>query len=841
MKTGHRSVTRFAPSPTGLLHIGNARSAILSYLLAKKNDLGFLLRIDDTDLKRSTQEYIDSIKADLQYLGVNWDYTFRQSEMRSRYEQVMQACIEAGLVYAVHDTEDDLEKLRRNLKLAKQAPAYKRHHAKPGPGPTYWRFDLGARNIVFHDNIVGKVEINLGTNSDPVISKPDGEFTYTFASIVDDLLEGVSNVIRGADHLTNTAIQLSMAEQMVAGNVFQTKVDPQISFSHYPLFTESGDKLSKRLGSLSIRHMTNFHPLAIAHYLVSAGSSKTIPPISSIDELIESFDLKNYSSSSLIEYSTNQIYQSQQQIFSHVDYKLVQDFCPVDLEQYWNILRETIVTKNQMKKWYSIIHDKISYSTAITPVSILNKGTALKTVKESKGGMLFLRQILTGQNSGPKLSDVVNCINDDIFEYRMNHYQYIPIKLYNSVSHKKELFSPINLNKVKIYCCGPTVYNTPHIGNMRSFVLFDVLYRFISFFYNTIYVRNVTDIDDKIIERALVNDISISKLTQQVYKTFVEDSNKLNLSKPTLEPFVTKYIPQIIDAIQEMLDQGFAYIREDGVYFEIKKLEQSHVYDIFKCIDNSAEKSDFVLWKFRETEGWKSPWGHGRPGWHIECTVMARNELGLPFDIHCGGRDLLFPHHTNESAQGYALNHCATANYWFHTNFINMDNMKMSKSLGNYLTLSDIDAHPMVVRLALLMTHYNHELPWSGLHEAKTIYNRWRRELSRKRTNHTGYPLPKFLEVLGDDLNTPLGIRVIDQALNVASNEEIIACCELIGITFDFNYLDNKEIPVMIEARQAARLAKDFDEADRMRQILLQLGVELEESSQGCNFWYQEV
>ena len=825
--------TRFAPSPTGFLHVGNLRSALLSYLTAKKYGLRFLLRIDDTDALRSSDEYIRAIKEDLAKFKINYDYTFRQSDRIQLYHAMLEACIRHGLVYEVTDTEEELELLRTRLMSARKAPAYKKHYMVAGKGAKYWRFDLGSTYVEFDDLICGTIKIDLSSISDPVICKPTGEFTYIFASIVDDLLENVSHIIRGADHITNTAVQLCMGRKIIEAGLTDHSGD--LNFGHYPLFSTSGGKMSKRIGSFALKEITDIHPLALVHYLISAGSSKNIGPVTELDEMVDGFNFENYSASSLIEYNLQEIIRYQHQIFQIANYDLVSDFLPVDLSSEWSVLRDSITTIEDANYYYGVLHDKRRYSTPIIsdldPRELINSGSG-----ESR---LFLRHILTGRASGPKLKDLIPLIRPEILEYRLSNYAQTSIKFYNSTTRTKEIFKPIKPQKVQIYGCGPTVYNIPHLGNMRSFTFFDILYRILSLYYPTTYVRNVTDIDDKIILMAKAEGKTPKTFSEEVYKKFLVEANILNLKKPTFEPMVTKYIPQIIESIENLMSSGIGYKKDDGIYFDISKLDKGYNYNLFDC--SMRHEEDFALWKYKDDFGWDAKFGYGRPGWHIECTVMSKNTISLPFDIHCGGRDLMFPHHTNEAAQAYGLYNSKTANYWLHTNFINMDGLKMSKSLNNTLTVSALGIHPMIIKTAFLLTHYRQELFWSDqvIQEASALYNKWRRLLGQAGARVGGYPLPKFLDYILDDMNTPMALRVLDADINETNSADVIASFGLLGIDFNFSYLQDEGIKHLVTERQAARQEGNFTKADEIRKRLDLLKVKLEEGNQCC--WYQEV
>jgi cysteinyl-tRNA synthetase len=853
------NVTRFAPSPTGNLHIGNIRGCLMPYLWSIKNNAKFIFRIDDTDQARSKQKFVNSIYSDIDWLGVKYDYTFRQSEKNDRYKHIIELCIKAGIVYPVYDNSEEVEQIRRFLSLEKKAPAYKVIHAKKISGrEVYWRFNIGSQIISFNDGIKGNVTIDLSSISDPVICKPSGEFTYIFASVVDDLCENVSCIIRGGDHLSNTAIQVCMFDTIMKHNIFTKR---EISFGHYPLFIDSGNnKISKRNNALSISSLKNdLHPLSIAHYVNFVGSNEEIHTYDSMDLLAEEFSLSHYSSSNVVEFDLGELYRWQKRVMLSVPYKEIRRWYDSKIELAWNIVKESVISKKDIAEWENILLTETSYPTLIG--NDINKdelvahidNNLIEYIKKCFNGntkktMMFLRQILTGKQGGPKVPDLLNIIPTNIIEYRLRNFYNLNISIYNTISKQKEIFKPINDHSIKMYACGPTVYHSPHIGNARSFVVFDVMYRLLRHFYkDVIYVRNVTDIDDKIINAAKEKNITTNELTESVYEEFSKDMENLNLLRPTFEPKVTDYIPQIVSYIQKMLDNGFAYSTDDGIYFNIGKLTN---YDIFNAVSTKNDNNnDFVLWKFRDKDdaSWDSPWGHGRPGWHIECTAMSGEILGFPFDIHCGGQDLIFPHHTNECAQSCGLGHDKTANYWMHNNFINIEEIKMSKSLNNFVTLNEIKTHPMIIRLALLMSHYRHPLNWSTglLSEATSLYNKWRRILGKhlKRSFFGGSLIKEFTEAIADDLNTPLGIRVLDTEVSKCSEnsvDDILYSFELLGIKFDFEYLHDDSIISLVNSRQEAKKAKDFAKADAIRTQLEEIRVELEEGREKV-YWYQRV
>lgn len=303
------------------------------------------------------------------------------------------------------------------------------------------------------------------------------------------------------------------------------------------------------------------------------------------------------------------------------------------------------------------------------------------------------------------------------------------IYLYNTLTQKKNIFHPINNKLVTMYLCGPTVYNPPHIGNARPSVIFDVLYRLLSLSYKVKYIRNITDIDDKIITIAKKNKEHISKLTDRIIKIYHKNMKDLGVLSPTIEPKATEHINYMIELIDKLIKKGNAYVSQNHVLFDISSHKNYGSLSHRKKEDMISgarveigvykkDPYDFILWKPSSPElpGWESPWGRGRPGWHIECSAMSQKYLGSSFDIHGGGQDLIFPHHENELAQSRAINgENSFARYWIHNGILTVDGEKMSKSLGNFITIQDLlrKNQGEVIRLALLFTHYRQPLNWT--------------------------------------------------------------------------------------------------------------------------------
>ena len=443
------------------------------------------------------------------------------------------------------------------------------------------------------------------------------------------------------------------------------------------------------------------------------------------------------------------------------------------------------------------------------------------------------------------------------------------LKLTNSLSKKKEIFKPINSNRVSLYACGPTVYDYPHVGNARSLVVFDLLFRVLKLVYgkNVNYVRNITDVDDKIIEASKKNKKSINEITQNITKIFHKDCESLNCLKPTTEPKATEHIDGMIKMTKSLIEKNFAYVKDGHVYFSVssfkdygklsnKKLDELKSGNRIEVSTLKKNPMDFVLWKpsIKDDPGWESPWGRGRPGWHLECSVMSEKYLGKIFDIHGGGLDLIFPHHENEIAQSCSNNSTNSfANYWVHNGFVTFNKEKMSKSLGNIITISDAVKKytGQVVRLALLSAHYSQPLDWNDelLSNQKNTLDKWY-NLYQEQKN---YETLDTTDILLDDLNTPGFIAKIHELYNQANTGDLDkkslfnSACRFIGLfnisKTEWNNLKKKKIKISedyiedkIEERIKAKISGNFDLADKIREELLNAGI-LIEDEKGKTKW----
>jgi len=442
------------------------------------------------------------------------------------------------------------------------------------------------------------------------------------------------------------------------------------------------------------------------------------------------------------------------------------------------------------------------------------------------------------------------------------------IYLTNNLTNKKEQFIPKDEKNVGMYVCGPTVYDDPHIGNARPLVIFDVLFKLLkNKFTKVTYIRNITDIDDKIIKSSQDKKISTKELTERVTSSFLEDCVFLNCENPTHQPKATEHIDLMVEMISELIKKNFAYENNKHVYFEVKKfsdygkLSNKKLEDLIagsrvEVSDNKKNSEDFVLWK-PSNEGepsWESPWGKGRPGWHLECSAMSKKFLGNEFDIHGGGIDLIFPHHENEIAQSRCANNTKIfAKYWIHNAFITMSNEKMAKSQGNILKIKDFrkKMSGQVIRLALMSAHYKQPLDWNDklINDCQNTLDKWYRIYS---SDIRSVQVPdEVLKPLFEDLNTPGYIanlhKLYDKASKGEDKELFVSACKFIGLLTeddeqwkkykkDKAIISETDINNKIDLRNKARANKDYKEADRIRDELFDKGVLIEDKD-GKTLW----
>ena len=451
------------------------------------------------------------------------------------------------------------------------------------------------------------------------------------------------------------------------------------------------------------------------------------------------------------------------------------------------------------------------------------------------------------------------------------------IKFYNSLTNQKEDFVPIREGEVGVYVCGMTVYDNCHLGHARAMMAFDILARYLRYQnYKVNFIRNITDIDDKIIERANENKETIDALTDRTIASMQEDFSKLGLEIPTNEPRATDHIEGMIAMISTLIDKGHAYHSEGGdVFFAVRtfpeygKLSNKNIDDLnpgsrIEEDDSKKDPLDFVLWKSAKPNepSWGSPWGLGRPGWHIECSVMSLENLGKHFDIHGGGPDLLFPHHENEIAQSECASDHKFANYWMHSGLLKINGEKMSKSLGNFAMLKDLFAsyHPEVIRYYLISSHYRSSLNFDNesLDQARSALTRLYQAISvapSKDSDLHDDSVKEFIHSMNDDLNTPEALSTLfglaklinssqdaqDQSMYASTMRELGKVLGLLNDSSEafLQYgakLTDEEISKKIDERNQARDNKDFQKADQIRDELAAQGILLDDSSDGTSW-----
>ena len=456
-----------------------------------------------------------------------------------------------------------------------------------------------------------------------------------------------------------------------------------------------------------------------------------------------------------------------------------------------------------------------------------------------------------------------------------------PIKIFNTLSGKKEDFHPLDPGHIKIYACGPTVYNFAHIGNARMAVVFDTLVRVLRYKYPKVtYVSNITDIEDKIIDAANEQEVPIKTITEKYTNIYNEDMSQLSVNIPDIQPKATEYISEMIDLIENLILKEHAYEKEGHVLFHVpsyknygmlsnRNRDEQIAGSRVEIAPFKKDPADFVLWKPSSDiqPGWDSPWGFGRPGWHTECSAMSEKTLGLPFDIHGGGRDLTFPHHENEIAQSC----CSTAdinkpnsyaNYWMHNGFVTINGEKMSKSLGNIILVKDLsnEYHGEVIRLALLSSHYRQGLDWNEkvIHQAKKLLDKlYKILLDLELEDLVEIQNSDWINPLMDDLNTPGFIANINVLIKDYSSSpekqkgtlksKLILLGSLMGILqedpkswFEINQsnkdFNKEEIDNLISERNEAKINKDYAKADMIRDELMEQGIEIMDSSSGTSW-----
>ena len=451
------------------------------------------------------------------------------------------------------------------------------------------------------------------------------------------------------------------------------------------------------------------------------------------------------------------------------------------------------------------------------------------------------------------------------------------MRLHNTFTDKTEEFTPIEDNKVKMYVCGPTVYDNAHLGHARCYITWDVLYRYLKFKgYDVTYCRNVTDVDDKILKKSVAENKTPEEVSKYWYDRFSDSMKALNVLKPDIEPFATKNLGEMISIVKDLIEKGYAYESNGDVYFRVKKfkdygylskqpIDQLESGARIEVGEHKEDPLDFALWKRDEKFGYNSPWGVGRPGWHIECSAMSRKHLGKTIDIHAGGADLIFPHHENEIAQSECANGCKFVNYWLHNGFVTINKEKMSKSLGNFLTIDDLlknyDAN--TIRFFILTNHYRMPVEFSSeaLDSAKAgvkrLLNAKRTQVDESLNIEQTEDYKAFVEAMDDDLNTSKALAVLFDLANRANKDEngaytlLVKLGSVLGFSFDKAELSEGEIKnaveivskslgktfdsmeEIIEYRKQARAEKNWEIADKIRISLDEIGIVLKDTKDG--------
>lgn len=454
------------------------------------------------------------------------------------------------------------------------------------------------------------------------------------------------------------------------------------------------------------------------------------------------------------------------------------------------------------------------------------------------------------------------------------------MKVFNSYTNKLEEFIPMDGNKVKMYVCGPTVYDNAHLGHARCYITWDVLYRYLKFRgYDVTYCRNVTDVDDKILKKSEVENKTPEEVSKYWYGKFSDSMKSLNNLKPDIEPFATKTLGEMISIVKDLINKGYAYEIDGDVYFRVSKFPQYGMLSkqpIDSLVsgarvevgDRKENPLDFTLWKRDEKFGYNSPWGKGRPGWHIECSAMNRKYLGKTIDIHAGGADLIFPHHENEIAQSECANGCKFVNYWMHNGFVTINKEKMSKSLGNFLTVDDLlknyDAN--TIRFFILTNHYRMPVEFSdeALQSAsvgvKRMLNAKQTKINEEFDISITDEYKQFVEAMDDDLNTSKALAVLFDLANKANKDVenaftvLYKLASVLGFSFEKAQLSEEELKEkliqvskelgknyesmdeIIDDRKQARTDKNWEVADKIRIALDNVGIILKDTKEGTSW-----
>jgi cysteinyl-tRNA synthetase len=443
------------------------------------------------------------------------------------------------------------------------------------------------------------------------------------------------------------------------------------------------------------------------------------------------------------------------------------------------------------------------------------------------------------------------------------------LQIYNTLTRKKELFTPLDRKNVRMYVCGPTVYDFAHIGNARPAIVFDVLFRLLRHLYgesHVTYVRNITDVDDKINARALRDypglalNAAIRKVTETTANQYFADTRALGCLDPTEQPRATEHIQGMVDMISVLINKGHAYVAAGEVLFAVdamadygklsgRKLDEQQAGARVAVEAHKKNPADFVLWKLSNADepGWDSPWGRGRPGWHIECSVMSKSLLGEIFDIHGGGLDLIFPHHENEIAQSRCAHGTQVmANYWMHNGFLQVEGKKMSKSDGNFVTIADVlkELPGEVARFNMLRTHYRQPIDWTqaNLEDSRSVLQNWQSVLENE--FDVGAPDSEFVAALADDLNTHAAMTRLHVLAKAKHKSALYSSLLFLGLDLKAAKLktvavaiDRDRIVRLVEDRLVARHLKNWKESDRIRDELASMGIAIKDNKDGTTTW----
>ncbi len=931
------AVTRFAPSPTGELHLGNARTALFNLLLARHAGGRFILRIEDTDTERSSEAHTLALMRDLRWLGIEWDVgpdredergPYRQSRRGGLYERYLAQLAERDFVYPCFCTPLELELSRRAQLAAGRPPRYagtcrsldvaaRAARAAAGTAATLrFRVPSGER-VTFVDFVHGPQSFLTDDIGDFVVRRADGGAAFFFSNAVDDATMGVTQVLRGEDHLTNTPRQLLILAALGL---------PAPAYGHVALIVgPDGAPLSKRHRAASVREYRErgYLPEALNNHLFRLGHSSGAHGLLTCNEMASAFDTHHLGRApARFDEQQLDVWQKDavHRLAPDAALAWLAGVLPPNLEMpaaraFVEALLPNLVLPEDARAWVDIVfgappalepeaqavvRSAGSGYFAAAAAAAAQDGSDLRSIAGAvraatgrKGAELYmpLRMALTGRAHGPELAPLLRALPAGSGARAAGALRMI--RIHNSLGGTKQALVPITPGELRMYVCGLTVYDYVHVGHARMLVVFDMVSRYLRHRgFRLTFVRNITDIDDKIIRRAAENGEPIGALTERFIAAMHEDCARLGILPPDEEPRATGYVPQIIAMVEQLLAGEYAYVAPNGdVMYAVarfagygrlsgKRLADLRAGARVEVDEAKRDPLDFVLWKQAKPgePSWPSPWGPGRPGWHIECSAMSTALLGTHFDLHGGGLDLKFPHHENEIAQSCAASGDQFVNLWMHNGFVNVDEEKMSKSLGNFFTVRDVLPtlrHPEVLRYFVLASHYRGPINYSreSLEQADATLNRMYLALRGVAaapylpTVHT----ERFHAAMDDDFNTPEALAVLQAILRemnaardagegaraAALAAEVRALAQVLGllgvaveewarlgkpagadaVTSAAVALSDGEVAAQIAARAAARQAKNWAESDRIRDALAAAGIVLEDKPGGKTSW----